>query len=417
MKKSTTISKLKIATILVTMLINTFPVWASSHREAPLISNDPLADNTDLYAFRSPDDPNKITIIANYVPMQLPQGGPNYYSFGENIRYEIHIDNNIATPGDDIVYRFTFHKTNEDPTTFFNIRLGKENLKTTYTLERSTDGGRSWNGVLNGGNIMRNNDWDHDRDDDHKQFRAILKNGIVPPYNIGPRSISSGVGLNVPDYNTLINNAIATTSTGERVFAGTADDPFFVDLGGIFDLGNAPRQGPSHPEDALKCKNVSTIALEVDISTLQKDHKPLWKAKNILDPDYVIGVWASASRQQIRTLNGNGTESNFGRWVQVSRLGMPLTNEAVVPIGYKDYWNSLTPYEDLSKLSIFGKFFYNPELALYMDDAQFGGAIPGFAKLRIQRNSLGQFGFGNGQNGLFGLKGNAALNGTALSDS
>ena len=198
---------------------------------------------------------------------------------------------------------------------------------------------------------------------------------------------------------------------------GTADDPFFVDLGGIFDLGDAPRTGLTHSEDALKCKNVSTIALEVDISTLQKDHKPLWKAKNILDPDYVIGVWASASRQQIRTLNGNGTESNFGRWVQVSRLGMPLTNEVIVPIGYKDYWNSLTPYEDLSKLSIFGNYFYNPELALYMDDSQFGGAIPALSALRIQRNSLGAFDFGNTHDGLFSLKGTTAVAGTALDDA
>jgi len=417
MKKSFTIGKLKILAAMAAVTVFSVVLMSSSHREAPMISNDPLADNTDLYAFKCPTNPDKIVIIANYIPGQLPNGGPNYYSFGENVRYEIHIDNNVNTKGDDIIYRFTFHKTNEDPTTFFNIRLGKENLKTTYTLERSTDGGRSWNGVLNGGNIMRNSDWDGIRDNDNKQFKAILKNGIVPPYNIGPRSISSAVGLNVPDYNTLINNAVATTSTGERVFAGTVDDPFFVDLGGIFDLGNAPRQGPSHAEDALKCKNVSTIALEVDISTLQKDHKPLSKAKNILDPDYVIGIWASAGRQQIRTLNGNGTESNFGRWVQVSRLGMPLTNEAVVPIGYKDYWNSLTPYQDLSKLSTFGNFFYNPELALYMDDAQFGGAVPAFAKLRIQKNSLGQFGFGDGQNGLYGLKGNAALNGTALSET
>src|SRR5690606_30450577 len=104
---------------------------ASSHREAPLISNDPLADNTDLYAFRSPDDPNTITIIANYIPGELPYGGPNYYSFGENIRYEIHIDNDASKPGDEIIYRFTFRKTNEDPTTFFNIRLGKQNQKTT----------------------------------------------------------------------------------------------------------------------------------------------------------------------------------------------------------------------------------------------------------------------------------------------
>ena len=121
-----------------------------------MIANDPLADNTDLYAFKSPTDPNKIVIIANYIPGQLPNGGPNYYSFGENIRYEIHIDNDASTTGDDIVYRFTFHKTNQDPTTFFNIRLGKENLKTTYTLERSIDGGRKWEGVLSGGNLVKN---------------------------------------------------------------------------------------------------------------------------------------------------------------------------------------------------------------------------------------------------------------------
>src|ERR1700754_3629318 len=112
------------------------PLQASSHGEAPLIANDPLADNTDLYAFRSPDDTNTVTIIANYVPLQLPQGGPNYASFGENIRYEIHIEND-GTSGDDITYRFTFTKVNEDPTTFFNIRLGQENLKTSYVAEKS----------------------------------------------------------------------------------------------------------------------------------------------------------------------------------------------------------------------------------------------------------------------------------------
>ncbi len=416
MKKSFTISKLKVFVAVAAVTACSAILMSSSHREAPMISNDPLADNTDLYAFRSPADPNKIVIIANYIPGQLPNGGPNYYSFGENVRYEIHIDNDASTTGDDIIYRFTFHKENQDPTTFFNIRLGKENLKTTYTLERSVDGGKKWEGTLSGGNIVKNFRWNWFKDSDQKKFQTIKKNGIVPPYNIGPRSINSAVGLGASDYNSLIANSIATTSTGERVFAGTADDPFFVDLGGIFDLGNAPRQGPSYSEDALKCKNVSTIALEIDISALQKDHKPVKKAKNILDGDYVIGVWASASRQQIRTLNGNGTESNFGRWVQVSRLGMPLTNEAVIPIGYKDYWNSLTPYQDLEKLSTFGKFFYNPELALYMDDDQFGGAVPAFAPLRIQKNSLGSFNFSNGNNGLYGLKGNAALNGTALSE-
>ncbi len=375
--------------VLLGISISASVLMSSSHREAPLIANDPQADNTDLYAFRSPDNPNKITIIAAYVPLQLPQGGPNYYSFGENIRYEIHIDNNTATAGDDIIYRYTFTKTNEDPTTFFNIRLGKQNLKTTYTLQRSINGGSS--------------------------FQTIVSNGVVPPPNIGPRSISSAVGLNAPDYNTLINNAITTSSTGEKVFCGTSDDPFFVDLGGIFDLGDAPRQNGT-PLDGVACKNVSTIAMQIDISTLQKAGKTAQMAQNILDGDYIIGVWASASRRKIKTIQ-NGGESHTGDWVQVSRLGMPLTNEAVIPIGYKDLWNSLTPYQDLSKLSTFGEFFYNPELALYMDDSQFGGAVPAFSPLRIQSNSLGSFDFRNYHNGLFGLKGNPALDGTALSEA
>ncbi|MDB5279387.1 MAG: hypothetical protein JWR61_4342 [Ferruginibacter sp.] len=385
--------KISTAILLMVMLVNTTaPAFASSHREAPLIANDPLADNTDVYAFRSPDDPNYVTIIANYVPGQLPQGGPNYYQFGENIRYEIHIDNNIATKGDDIIYRFTFNKTNEDPSTFFNIRLGKQNLKTTYKLERSMDGGMS--------------------------FQTVVEKGKVPPPNIGARSNLSSVGLGASDYTQEVVNALATATTGEKVFCGPADDPFFVDLGGIFDLGDAPRTNGMPPTDGLRCLNVSTIALKIDISTLQKDKKPVSQATSILDPNFVIGVWANASRQKISILreDGKGT-TNSGPWVQVSRLGMPLTNEAVIPIGYKDYWNSLSPYEDLSKLSTFGKFFYNPELALYMDDTYFGGAVPALKPLRIQRNSLGGFGFGNNQNGLFGLKGNAALNGTALAES
>ena len=387
-QKTITAKSIKSAVCLLSFSLL---LMSSSHREAPLIADDPLADNTDLYAFRSPDDPDKITIIANYIPLQLPQGGPNYNQFGENIRYEIHIDNNIDTKGDDIIYRFTFDKTNEDPTTFFNIRLGKQNLKTTYTLERSMNGGKS--------------------------FQKVIQNGKVPPPNIGPRSISSPVGLNAPTYRTLFESSITKANSGEKVFCGPADDPFFVDLGGIFDLGDAPRTTGSAPEDGVACKNVSVIALQIDISTLQKDHKRVQRSKNILDGDFVIGVWASASRQKIRVLNNNGTESHLGAWVQVSRLGMPLTNEVVVPIGYKDLWNSLTPYEDLSKLKIFGNFFYNPELALYMDDTFFGGAIPALKPLRIQRNSLGNFGFGNQQNGLFIKKSDPILDGTALADA
>ncbi|MEO7175481.1 MAG: DUF4331 domain-containing protein [Saprospiraceae bacterium] len=361
---------------------------ASSHREAPLIANDPLADNTDLYAFRSPDNPNMITIIANYIPAELPFGGPNYYSFGENIRYEVHIDNDASKPGDEIVYRFTFNKVNEDGSTFFNIRLGKENLKTTYTLQRSMDGGVS--------------------------FQNVITNGKVPPPNIGPRSIESGAGLGT-DYESLIAASIMQSSTGERVYCGPADDPFFVDLGGIFDLGDAPR-ADGKPRDGLGYYNVHTIAIQVPISTLLKVGAPVVPA-NILDPNYVIGVWASASRQMTRTLQPDGNAPvDAGAWIQVSRLGMPLTNEAVIPIGDKDYWNGLSPYDEIAETTL-DEYFYNPELALYMDDDQFGGAVPAFAQLRVQRNSLQGFDFGNGKDGLYGLKGNPALDGTALDDA
>lgn len=359
-------------------------VFASSHREAPLIANDPLADNTDLYAFKSPNDPNSITIIANYVPLQVPHGGPNYYSFGENIRYEIHIEND-GTAGDDITYRFTFSQTNEDPTTFFDIRLGAENHKTTYMMERSINGGA---------------------------FTTVIAAGVVPPPNIGPRSIDNPV-LGVGDsYSNLMANAVETTGSNEKVFCGSTDDPFFVDLGGIFDLGDAPRQNGGTPQDGLQCLNVSTIAIQVPVSVLQKNGQPVSAATNILDSDYVIGVWASASRQETRTLNaGTGAFGESGNWIQVSRLGMPLTNEAVIPVGSKDEWNSRTPYNENPAME---DFFCNPELGLYMDDALFGGAVPAFSPLRIQRNSLQTFDFGNTNDGLWPLRATNAGAGTAL---
>jgi hypothetical protein len=363
-------------------------LMASSHREAPLIANDPLADNTDLYAFRSPDDPNTVTIIANYIPGEFAFGGPNYYTFGENIRYEIHIDNNAAIAGDEIIYRFTFKRVNEDGSTFFNIRLGKQNLKTTYTLERSINGGQS--------------------------FTAIVTDGKVPPPNIGARSIESAAGLNTT-YEALIENSIMSAATGEKVYCGPADDPFFVDLGGIFDLGDAPRQG-GPARDGLGFMNVHSICIQVPIATLLKTGAPSVPT-SILDGDYTIGVWASASRQATRTLQTTGAIPNdAGTWVQVSRIGMPLTNEAVVPIGSKDFWNRITPYDEITDQTL-DNYFYNPELALYMDDSQFGTAVPAFAGLRVQRNSLQGFDFGYGKDGLYALKGSAAVAGTALDDA
>ena len=384
---------------------------ASSHREAPLIADDPLADNTDVYAFKDPSDPEMINIIANFIPFQLPQGGPNYYHFGENIRYEIHIKNDPSRVGDDLTFRFTFTRTNQDPTTHFNIRLGQENLKTTYKLEQSQKGGA---------------------------FITLIDRGVVPAYNVGPRAISSPVGLNAPSYDALINGAILPAGGG-KVFCGPVDDPFFVDIGGIEDLGGVR---PQSARDGLFHKNVNTIALQLPIYKLQKIGKTGAGAHGILDPDYVIGVWASASRPALRTLvapdaNGNttGAQTMSRDYVQVSRLGMPLDNEVVNPIGNKDEFNARTPY---TENPMFRANFVNPELALYMADnapkngaapkpagqTYYGEAVPGFSPLRIQSKSLaGQpglpangFDFRNGANGLAVLS-DAQKAGTVFADA
>jgi hypothetical protein len=204
--------------------------------------------------------------------------------------------------------------------------------------------------------------------------------------------------------------AIATASTGEKVFCGPVDDPFFVDLGGAFDVGGFRKNG----RDGVAKFNCHSIVIEVPVSSLQKNGKTTKMASNILDGDFVIGVYATASRKEITTLGTDGGDETVdGNWIQVSRLGMPLTNEAVIPIGSKDKWNATLPSNDVQ----FAAYFQNPELALYMDDSQFGGAVPGLSQLRIQSNSLGAFDFRNGRQGLFPLKGTAAVTGTALDDA
>jgi len=363
-----------VAFVLVLTYLSDFGD-ASSHREAPLISNDPLADNTDLYAFRDPSDPEYMVIVANYIPLELPEGGPNYNTFGENIRYEIHIKNQtsvgpLGTAKDDITYRFTFNLTNEDPTTFFNIRLG-QNLKATYICEKSTDGGTS--------------------------FTPIVSNGIVPPNNIGPRSTSFA---GAASYDDLVTSAITTASTGEIIFCGPRDDVFFVDLGGIFDLGQTrssfgnDASDPANARDAVAGFNTHSIIIKTPISSLQKDGKTVDAASDILDPDFVIGVWASASRPQIRTLSATGDKPDeSGPWVQVSRLGMPLTNEAIIPVAQKDKWNAVSPYSVAEQ--DFVTYFANPELALYMDDGGdpnnpadgLGDLVPALSALRVQSMS------------------------------
>jgi putative cell wall-binding protein len=295
---------------------------ASSHREAPYTAGDPRIDNTDVYAFVSPDKADSVTLVANFYPFQEPDGGPNFYRFDDEAQYNVNIDNN----GDalaDVVYRWTFDSTYRNPDTFlYNVGQVTTlddpdlNFRQTYDLQ-----------VINAGVAT-----------------TLLDNAPVAPSNVGPASM--------PNYAALRNEAvrsIGAQGVGGQGFAGQADDPFFLDLR-IFDLlygGNLSEVG----NDTLNGRNVQSLALQVPKTVLAQ-------AGNATN-NPVIGVWSTTERRQTRVLNaaGNGvtpgpntsvdtaaTES--GDFVQVSRLGNPLVNEVVIPVKDKDRFNNSTPDRD-----------------------------------------------------------------------
>jgi hypothetical protein len=285
----------------------------SSHREAPEISKDPVADSTDVYAFVSPDKPDTVTLIANYIPLQSPAGGPNFYEFGDDVLYGIHIDNN----GDgqaDISYEFRFSTTVRDPDTFlYNVgpieSLSSPNWNRVQTYSVSVNGGSLGSGLA------------------------------CPPCNIGP--------LSTPDYAGLAAAAVHSLGGGISVFAGQRAEAFYVDLGAIFDLGDLrPFENlhatfglPGLPKapgvNATNHLNVHSIALQVPISAVTRSGHP------------TIGVWTTASRQRVTIWDAdNGETVSSGPWRQVSRLGNPLINEVVIPMGRKDQWNSVPPADD-----------------------------------------------------------------------
>src|ERR1700733_11688964 len=320
----------------------------SSHREAPETSKDPVADSTDVYAFVSPDQPGTVTLIANYIPLQGPAGGPNFYEFGDDVLYEIHIDNN----GDgraDISYQFTFHTTVRDPDTFlYNVgpieSLGSTNWNRVQTYDVAVVSGGSWRG---------------------------LGSGLpCPPCNIRP--------LSTPDYAGLADAAVTALGGGIKVFAGQRADAFYVDLGSIFDLGdlrpfeNLHAQyglnvfsGPAAGVNAVNHLNVHSIAIQVPISAVTRSGHP------------TIGVWTTASRQSATFWDEDkGQNVSSGPWRQVSRLGNPLVNEVINPQGKKDLWNSLPPSDD----KLFAEYVTQPGLAALLPSL-YPGVFPNLAAL------------------------------------
>jgi hypothetical protein len=282
----------------------------SSHREAPEISKDPVADSTDLYAFVSAG--NTVTLIANYIPLQLPAGGPNFYEFGDDVLYEIHIDND----GDghaDITYGFRFRTTVRNPGIF---------LYNTGPISSLTD--PNWNRVQTYDLTVTSGGY----------TRMLGSNLPCPPCNIGP--------LSTPTYASLASAAVKKLTGGITVFAGQRADAFYVDLGAIFDLADLrPFENLHAPLSSLQATNgvnatdnlnVHSIAIRVPISALTVSGRP------------TIGVWTTASRQKARIYDADqGQYISAGPFVQVSRLGNPLVNEVLIPMGQKDCSTPCTP--------------------------------------------------------------------------
>jgi hypothetical protein len=281
---------------------------ASSHREAPLIASDPAVDNTDVYAFVSPDRPGFVTFVANFIPFEEPNGGPNYYPFATEAIYNIKVDNNgDAKP--DAIFRWKFSNIDQRGGNTFLYNNGPvtsitdSNLlfRQTYTLQSSFHG---------------------------EPFQTRVANAPVAPSRVGPASM--------PNYAKLRNQAVTTLAGGWKIFAGQADDPFFLDLR-VFDLlygGNLQETG----QDTLAGYNVNTLAIQVPFKDVALN------GDSTRNP--VIGVWSTADRPRVR-ISGTTTTSPQG-WVQVSRLGNPLVNEVVVPANLKDAFNALPPVKDAS---------------------------------------------------------------------
>jgi hypothetical protein len=324
---------------------------ASSHREAPSIRNDPSADNTDVYLFRDPGDPSRVTMIGNWIPLQEPAGGPNYYNFNPMVRYELKFDNN-GDAVEDITYRFTFVRNVRNPNTFlYNVgpvtSINDTDLNVYYTYDVDRVLGPSPD--ASGANVSR------------------IGSGLLEaPYNNGPKTYANG-------YETVSNGAVYFEVDGNtRVFAGPRADPFYVDLGMTFDLINL--QGRSQTPfgygvNGLAGFNVQTIAISVPISRLTANGSV---PTSTSDPNAIISGWAATYRQATTILGAAGQPPTAtGSWVQVSRLANPLVNEVVVPIGTKDRFNATEPKDDAQ----YAAAVLDPEVPRLLT-ALFGIAVP-----------------------------------------
>jgi hypothetical protein len=343
----------------------------SSHREAPEISKDPVADSTDLYAFVSPDRPETVTLIANYVPLEAPDGGPNFYEFGDDVLYTINVDHT----GDgvpDLTYELRFRSEVRSPDTFLyntgpitSLDSPSWNRRQFYSVTRVE------HGRYDGPRGRRR----------HESVRRLLAEHLAsPPCNVGPRS--------TPGYESLVAAAIHKLPGGGRVFAGQRQEGFYVDLGSIFDLGalrpfqnlHLVPMAAAPGVNGTQNVNVHSIAIQVPTRHLTRGGV---SPAGVNDDRAVIGVWTAAYRRKVTVRQGEDRTVEAGPWVQVSRLGNPLFNEVIVPMGDKDRWNALSPRHD----DEFVKYVEHPELARLIP-VLYPGVFPKLAGLTAPRADL-----------------------------
>jgi hypothetical protein len=314
---------------------------ASSHREAPAIGFDPAADNTDTWAWVNDGAHDKLYVVAAYNPLEEPSGGPNYHEFSDDVLYEIHITRGNKSLEDVVTYQIQFSSTDYpyvDPA----------------DLKAPVGGGKEFFSQLSG---RKQTYWITRLDKDqkgHVKRRTVLGQGLpVAPVNIGPNTNKVVYGTEKYDdaFAKKFIHPLGFNGGAGRVFAGPRDDGFYVDIGRIFDLANLLG---GTPRDNVAGYNCHAIALEIPTASLTADGQP---PKPGASDDNTIGVWASASRRQVRVLHRGGGESSFGGWVQVSRLGLPLVNEALIGLQDKDKFNRTKPATDVKN---FGAYFLNP---------------------------------------------------------
>jgi hypothetical protein len=322
-------------------LATTGVVFGSSHREAPRIMLDPSADNTDVYAFVAPDAPGKLTVVSNWVPLQSPSGGPYFGKLDPEAHYYVKIDN-TGDGVEDVSYRWEFKNKFRNPNSFLyavppvnSINDPNLNFVQTYDLYYT---------LYRAGKVVSE--------------RPIANNVPVAPDNAGPKTF--------PNYDAVANGAIRNLKGGIKTFVGPVDDPFFIDLAAVFDGINIDKPGrpmiglgnQGGGKDDISGYNTHSFVLQVPASDVTRDGKSVNGPKAL---NSTVGVWSTTERKVLKV---NKKGELVERWKQVSRVGNPLVNEVINPIGEKDKYNATSPADDKKNIS---KYFRKPETAAILN--------------------------------------------------